>query len=84
VGPVPERRRRAPDGHPLPRPDILHLIHAALISYPRYFDPISRRPCPAEVVVGRLASGPLPRPGLRLRLLAKVQGRFASYAHLWR
>ena len=84
VGPVPERRRRAPDGHPLPRPDLLHLVHAALIAYPRYFDPVSRQPCPPEVVIDRLASGNVPRPGLHLRLLSKLQGRLASYAHLWR
>jgi capsular polysaccharide export protein len=42
LGPVPERRRRAADGHPLPRPDLLHLVHAALIGYPRYFDPVWR------------------------------------------
>ncbi len=84
LGPAPDRRRRAPDGHPLPRPDLIHLVHAVLISYPRYFDPVSRRPCPPEVVVDRLAHGPLPVPSLRLRLLAKLQGTFASYAHLWR
>lgn len=84
LGPVPDRRRRAPDGHPLPRPDLIHLVHAVLISYPRYFDPVSRRPCPPEVVVDRLAHGPLPARSLCLRLLAKLQGTFASYAHLWR
>jgi capsular polysaccharide export protein len=84
LGPVPERRRQAPDGHPLPRPDLAHLIHAALIGYPRYYDPVSRRACPPEVAVERLAKGDLPRPGLGLRLLAKLQGRFATYARLWR
>jgi len=84
LGPVPDRRRRAPDGHPLPRPDLIHLVHAALISYPRYFDPISRRPCPPEVAIDRLATGDVPHPGLALRLLAKLQGRLVSHAHLWR
>ena len=84
AGPVPERRRRAPDGHPLPRPDLIHLVHAALIAYPRYHDPVSRRPCPPEVAVDRLAAGDIPHPGLGLRLLAKLQGRLASRAHLWR
>ena len=83
-GPVPLRRRQAPDGHPLPRPTLAHLAHAALIAYPRYYDPVTRRPCPPEVAVDRLASGALPRPGLPLRLLAKLQGAFASRAHLWR
>lgn len=84
LGPVPERRRRAPDDHPLPRPDLLHLVHASLIGYPRYFDPITRQPCPPEVVLDRLASGTLRKPALHLRLLAKLQGRLAGYAHLWR
>jgi len=84
LGPVPARRRQAPDGHPLPRPALTHLIHAALIGYPRYYDPVSRRACPPEVAVERLAQGDLPRPGLGLRLLAKLQGRFVTHARLWR
>lgn len=84
LGPVPLRRRQAEDGHALPRPDLDGLTHAALIGYPRYFDPVSGRPCPPEVVVTRLASGQMPRRGLRLRLLAKAQGLLASRAHLWR
>lgn len=84
LGPVPERRRRAPDGHPLPRVTLDQLTHAALIAYPRYFDPVSRRPCPPEVAVDRLAAADLAKPGLTLRLLAKLQGALASQAHLWR
>jgi capsular polysaccharide export protein len=82
LGTPPLRRRQAADGHPLPRPTLDHLIHAALIGYPRYVDPVSRRPCPPEVVVERLAS-PMPQPR-RLRLLAKAQGALAGWAHLWR
>jgi len=79
LGPVPARR-----GAPgLPRPDLLHLAHAALISYPRYFDPVSRLPCPPEVALDRLAAGDLPQTGPVLRLLAKLQGMFASQSHLW-
>ena len=84
LGAVPERRKRAGDGHPLPRPDMVALVHAALIGYPRYYDPVSHRPCPPEVAVERLASGALPPPGRWLRLLAKLQGRLASHARLWR
>jgi capsular polysaccharide export protein len=84
LGPIPARRLRAPDGHPLPRVTLNALIHAALIAYPRYYDPISQRPCPPEVATERLARGALPRPGLALRLLAKLQGAFATKAHLWR
>lgn len=83
-GPTPKRRSHAADGHPLPRPSLDALIHAALIAYPRYHDPVTKGPCPAEVAVERLAAGPLPSPGLPLRLLAKLQGVMASQSHLWR
>ena len=45
VGMVPERR--------IARPNLAQLAHATLIAYPRYFDPITRSPCPVEVVVER-------------------------------
>jgi capsular polysaccharide export protein len=76
LGPVPARRTA--------RPDLAQLVHATLIAYPRYYDPVSRRPCPVEVVVERLASGTVPHPGMGNRLLAKIQGRFAGYARFWR
>lgn len=81
---IPERRLRAADGHPLPRPALLQLIHAALLAYPRYFDPVSHRPCPPEVVLERLARGNIPHPGPANRLLAKAQGLLAGRAWLWR
>jgi capsular polysaccharide export protein len=60
------------------------LIHACLIEYPKYFDPVSRLPCPPEVVVQRLSvAANLSQPWY-LRPLAKIQGSFASQAHLWR
>lgn len=60
------------------------LVHATLIDYPRYFDPITKLACPAEVVLERLATGTLPKPGSFNRITAKLQGLFASKAHLWR
>lgn len=84
LGPVPARRHHAPDGHPLPRPGLDALIHAALIAYPRYFDPVSRRPCPPEVVLDRLATGTVPHPGPGLRILSRLQGLLASQSWLWR
>ncbi|MDG1117098.1 MAG: capsular polysaccharide biosynthesis protein [Flavimaricola sp.] len=75
-------------GMPLSRrealPDVVALAHATLIAYPRYFDPVTNRPCPVEVVVERLAKGQIPHPGRVNRALAKVQGVFASRASLWR
>ena len=76
LGPVPDRRQA--------RPDLMQLIHAALIAYPRSWDPISRRPCPPEVALDRLASGEIPHPGRLNRLVSKLQGRFASLSHIWR
>ncbi|MGY3437369.1 MULTISPECIES: capsular polysaccharide biosynthesis protein [unclassified Marinovum] len=76
LGDVPPRRSA--------RPTLDGLVHATLIAYPRYFDPVTGLPCPPEVVVHRLASGKLPGPGAANRALAKLQGAFASKAHLWR
>jgi capsular polysaccharide export protein len=75
LAPVPSWRGRA---------DLATLAHAALIAYPRYWDPVSRHPCPPEVALDRLASGAIPTPGRLNRLIAKLQGRFAGVAHLWR
>jgi len=76
LGATPSRRTA--------RPDLTQLVHAALVAYPRYWDPVSRRPCPVEVALDRLASGDIPYPGRLNRALSKLQGRFASLAHLWR
>ena len=76
TGKTPARRRA--------RPSLAGLVHATLIDYPRYFDPLTGSPCPVEVVVDRLAHGTIPHPGAANRLLAKLQGVFASYAGLWR
>lgn len=76
LGPVPARRAA--------RPALMALAHAALIAYPRYRDPLTGLPCPAEVVVDRLAAGQAGGRGPGLRALSKLQGLFASQAHLWR
>ncbi len=75
-GAVPARRRA--------RPTLEGLVHAVLIDYPRYVDPVTAMPCPAEVAVERLASGMPIRRGAGNRVLAKLQGAFATYAHVWR
>ncbi|MBV2360329.1 capsular polysaccharide biosynthesis protein [Thalassococcus sp. CAU 1522] len=78
LGPVPERRLAGP------RPDLNALVHATLIRYPRYRDPVTGLACPAEVIVERLAAQDIPRTGAALRIVSKVQGLLASQAHLWR
>lgn len=45
LGVVPQRRKA--------RPSLDHLVHAALIAYPYYWDPVTRQPCPVEVVLER-------------------------------
>ncbi len=76
IGPTPGRRTA--------RPSLEGLVHAALIDYPRYFDPITGTACPVETAVERLATGHVPHPGAANRALAKLQGIFASYAGFWR
>ncbi|MEW9919450.1 capsular polysaccharide biosynthesis protein [Marimonas sp. MJW-29] len=76
LGDVPPRRRATPS--------LEGLVHATLIDYPRYRDPVSGLPCPVEVIVDRLAAQDIPSPGPANRLLSKLQGLFASRAHLWR
>lgn len=78
-GTIPERRRNA-----VPRPDLDRLVHAVLIAYPRYLDPLTKSPCPPELIVERLGSGRVLTRSIGLRLLAKAQGILAGYAWIWR
>lgn len=48
-GPVPQRRSK--------KRTLDELVAAALLLYPRYLDPDTGLPCPAEVLVKRLSSG---------------------------
>ena len=68
LGPVPTRRtaRRTLD----------ELVAATLLLYPRYLDPVTGLPCPAEVVVARL-SGDAARENGVLVSLRRLQGRLA-------
>ncbi|MDF3854919.1 capsular polysaccharide biosynthesis protein [Paracoccus sp. P2] len=76
LGPVPARRQV--------RADLARLAHAALIAYPRYYDPVSRLPCPPEVALDRLRDPAFGAGGPTLRLLAKAQGVLAGHAWIWR
>ena len=76
LGDVPPRRRA--------NLTLEGLVHATLIDYPRYLDPKTGQACPVEVVVARLAAGDVPSPGPANRIVSKLQGLFASQAHLWR
>lgn len=76
LGAVPPRRTA--------RPDLMGLVHATLIDYPRYLDPVTGQICPVEVAVERLTDHKTGHPGFANRSLSKLQGLFATYAHLWR
>lgn len=76
--PIPTRRTHGP------RPSLHALVHATLIDYPRYFDPVTNEACPVETIVHRLKHGGIPSPGPFNRSLSKLQGALASHAHLWR
>lgn len=49
LAPIPSRRTR--------RRSLDELVAAAFILYPRYVDPMTRLPCPPEVLVNRIARG---------------------------
>jgi capsular polysaccharide export protein len=66
------------------RPDLDALVHAALIAYPRYRDPVTGQACAPEVIVDRLAHGTLPSPPPAHRALSKLQGLLASQSWIWR
>lgn len=63
--PAPERRRA--------RPSVAALVQAVLIDYPRYYDPVTKQPCPVEVVLDRLADPAGPTRGTGLSVLAQGQ-----------
>jgi capsular polysaccharide export protein len=67
LGPVPPRRsaRRTLD----------ELVAAVLLLYPRYLDPVTGLPCPAEVLVRRLAEPQTHRSDGVVVQLRRVQGR---------
>jgi len=74
LGCVPSRRTA--------RRTIDELVAAVLILYPRYIDPITGLPCPAEIVISRLAAGAVKDPGLIVgmrRLQGKMMRRLRSF-----
>ncbi|MEO0343226.1 MAG: capsular polysaccharide biosynthesis protein [Pseudomonadota bacterium] len=74
---VPDRR--------LARPSLDQLVHAVLIDYAWYWDPITREACPPETVLWRLETGSEGHPGGPFnRLLSKAQGLMISFGPFWR
>ena len=76
--------RGMPVAHRIARPDLATFVHCCLIDYPRYFDPVTGRPCPVEVALDRIKDDTVTTSSAGLRALSKLQGLLASYAHLWR
>ena len=74
LGPVPKRRDR--------RRSLDELVAATLILYPRYCDPVTRLPCPVEVLVDRLAKDQarVYSPLIRLRELQGSLNRLIQRA----
>lgn len=73
--PTPERRKGLIT--------LAGLVHATLIGYPRYIDPVTGSACPPETLIERLSEG-APRRGAGLRALSKLQGVLASADPFWR
>jgi hypothetical protein len=46
---------------------------AALIAYPRYFDPVTGMACPVEVALERLETGDIPEMPLKTRIASEIQ-----------
>lgn len=67
LGAVPARRR----GHAR---TLDELVAATLLLYPRYLDPVTGLPCPAEILIERLKSGSARRKNAILVLLRRAQG----------
>jgi len=50
------------------------LTAGALLLYPRYLDPVTKLPCPPEILVNRLSQLDYPRSGA-LIMLRRLQGQ---------
>lgn len=73
LGPVPKRRTKTRS--------IDELVAASLLIYPRYLDPVTGLPCPAEIVVARLIAGETSDGGLIVgmrRFQGKLMRRLRS------
>ena len=64
--PVPSRRRR--------RLTVDELVAASLLLYPRYLDPVTKLPCPPEVLVRRLVESQSSAKAPPLARLRRLQG----------
>ncbi len=70
LGPVPARRTA--------KRSIDELVAATLLLYPRYLDPVTGLPCPAEIVVARLSAHENGDPGLLVGM-RRLQGKIMRH-----
>ncbi|MHB8283833.1 MAG: capsular polysaccharide export protein, LipB/KpsS family [Caulobacteraceae bacterium] len=70
LAPPAARRRR--------RVRLAELVAAALIQYPRYLDPVTRLPCPPEVLIDRLACSASWTRTSRTTRFRRLQSRLTS------
>ncbi|MEM9212540.1 MAG: capsular polysaccharide biosynthesis protein [Pseudomonadota bacterium] len=74
---TPERRNA--------RPSLDQLVHAVLIDYPYYWDPVTQQPCAIETILDRFERGQFGRAGGAFnRVLSKAQGALISFGPFWR
>jgi capsular polysaccharide export protein len=75
-GPVPSRRTA--------KRNLDELVAASLLLYPRYLDPVTRLPCPAEVLVTRLADVEFGASRGIIISFRRLQGRVnRAIARMW-
>jgi capsular polysaccharide export protein len=74
LGPVPARRTA--------KRTIDELVAATLLLYPRYLDPVTGLPCPAEIVVARLSVCDDEDPGLVVGV-RRIQGKVMRRLRRW-
>jgi len=76
LGPVPSRRNA--------RRSLDELVAAALLIYPRYVDPVTRLPCPPEVLIERLGSSSMDTSSGIVVTFRRLQGRLnRAMSRLW-
>lgn len=70
LAPVPDRRGRALT--------LDELVAGVLILYPRYLDPVTRLPCPPEILIRRMTEAAVPNRLSRITRLRQWQGRLMA------
>ena len=70
LAPVSDRRAR--------KLSLDELVAGVLLLYPRYLDPVTRLPCPPEILIRRMAGNDMLNRQKWIEPLRRMQGRFVS------